>query len=173
MAQMILVAQDGSDNGRKALDFGAELSAKLGWDLTIVHVLMHGGPAEELERMAEVEHIISETAQRVMPDSLNMPPSMVEYLSHPEADRARAVAEIGDYVLRTSSSTAKEAGAKNVKTMVRDGDYGDGILDAAEDIGADLIVVGRRGLGRMRRLVMGSVSSKVVQNAECSVLTVR
>ena len=106
MAQHILVAQDGSDNGHKALALAAELSAKLGWDLTIVHVLMHGKPAEELERMAKVEHVIADTAQRVMPDSLNLPPTMAEYLSHPEADRFRAVSEIGDYLLRISARAA-------------------------------------------------------------------
>jgi nucleotide-binding universal stress UspA family protein len=173
MAQKILVAQDGSDNGQKALALAAQISAKMGWDLTIVHVLMHGSAADEMARMAEVEHVIAHTAKRVIPDSLNMPPTMAEFLDHPEADRARAVAEIGEYVLRIAQRAATEAGAKNVKTLLRDGDYGDGILDAADDIDADMIVIGRRGLGRLRGLVLGSVSNKVVQHAECSVLTVR
>jgi nucleotide-binding universal stress UspA family protein len=39
--------------------------------------------------------------------------------------------------------------------------------------GADLIVVGRRGLSGAERLVMGSVSSKVARTAPCSVLIAR
>lgn len=173
MPEKILVAVDGSDNGRKALDFAAEISAKIGGDLTIVHVLMHGRAAAEFDRLAEAEHIIRHTASTVIPNSRDLPPSMTEYLSHPEADRARAVAEIGDYLLRTAQETAEAAGARNVSTRSEDGDYADQILDVADEIGADLIVIGRRGLGRVRSLLLGSVSNKITQNAECSVLAVR
>ena len=42
-----------------------------------------------------------------------------------------------------------------------------------EDIGAGLIVMGSRGLGGMRRALMGSVSDSVVRHAHCPVLVVR
>ena len=47
------------------------------------------------------------------------------------------------------------------------------IIDEAEQIGAGLIVVGNRGLGRIRRALMGSVSDSVVRHAHCPVLVVR
>ncbi len=47
------------------------------------------------------------------------------------------------------------------------------IAALAEEIGAGLIVVGSRGLGAMRRVLMGSVSSSVVRHAHCPVLVVR
>lgn len=51
------------------------------------------------------------------------------------------------------------------------GDPGAVIVEAAKD--ADLIVVGSRGLNPVQRLLLGSVSSKVVHRAECDVLVVR
>ena len=51
------------------------------------------------------------------------------------------------------------------------GDPGEVIVEAGDD--ADLIVVGSRGLGRLERLFIGSVSTKVVQRANCDVLVVR
>ena len=47
------------------------------------------------------------------------------------------------------------------------------IVALAEEIGAGLIVVGSRGLGAMRRALMGSVSDSVVRHAHCPVLVVR
>jgi len=47
------------------------------------------------------------------------------------------------------------------------------IVQAAEDIGAGLIVMGSRGLGGVRRALMGSVSDSVVRHAHCPVLVVR
>ncbi len=173
MPRKILVAVDGSDAGNRALAFASEISAKVGGDLTILHVLMHGKPTEELERLAASEHLIKETVSQPLPDDLNLPPDLAASLAYPELDRARAVSEIGDYVLRISQMGAEEAGARNVQTKLADGDYANAILDTASDLGADLIVMGRRGLGRIGSLILGSVSNKVLQNAECDVTVVR
>lgn len=173
MPMKILVAVDGSDSSNKALEFAANLSAKMGAELTILHVLMHGKPAQEFERMAEVEHIVTHEVRHLVPDSLNFPPQMAELMEHKETEKARAVAELGDYVLTVSKRRAADLGAAKAKTLIRDGDYADAILDAAEDTGTDLVVMGRRGLGRARRLVLGSVSNKVLQNAECSVAMIQ
>jgi nucleotide-binding universal stress UspA family protein len=47
------------------------------------------------------------------------------------------------------------------------------IVDEAESWGADLIVMGSRGLGAWNRLLLGSVSSAVLHHAKCSVEIVR
>lgn len=52
------------------------------------------------------------------------------------------------------------------------GEPADEIVGAAEELGADLVVVGRRGLGPLRRLVLGSVSDAIVRRAPCDVLVV-
>lgn len=61
--------------------------------------------------------------------------------------------------------------AIEAETMEAQGDAGDVIVDAAKD--ADLAIVGSRGLNPLQRLLLGSVSSKVVHRAECDVLVVR
>jgi nucleotide-binding universal stress UspA family protein len=47
------------------------------------------------------------------------------------------------------------------------------IVETAEEIGADLIILGSHGYKRWERLLLGSVSSSVVHHAHCSVLVVR
>jgi nucleotide-binding universal stress UspA family protein len=53
------------------------------------------------------------------------------------------------------------------------GNPADVMVQEAEDSGADLIVVGTRGLNAAKRLVLGSVSTNVVHHAPCDVLVVR
>jgi nucleotide-binding universal stress UspA family protein len=53
------------------------------------------------------------------------------------------------------------------------GDPAEAIVAEARESGADLIVVGTRGLGLAERITLGSVSSKVVHHAPCDVLVVR
>jgi nucleotide-binding universal stress UspA family protein len=55
----------------------------------------------------------------------------------------------------------------------RTGDPATAILDVAEREGADLIVMGTRGLGTAERWLIGSVSDKVLHHAHCSVLVAR
>lgn len=61
----------------------------------------------------------------------------------------------------------------NVNAQEGHGDPADVIVEKANEVGADLIIVGSRGLSSVQRWLMGSVSSKVVAHAHCSVLVVR
>lgn len=58
-----------------------------------------------------------------------------------------------------------------VAAQVAEGDTADALMTAAED--ADMLVLGRRRLGRLGRLVLGSVSSELVERAELPVTVVR
>jgi nucleotide-binding universal stress UspA family protein len=53
------------------------------------------------------------------------------------------------------------------------GDPAEEILRLADENGADLIVVGARGLGTVKRLLLGSVSERVLRDARCPVLVVK
>ena len=59
------------------------------------------------------------------------------------------------------------------RTVESIGHPADAIVDAAEQGGYDLIIVGSRGLNAVARFLTGSVSSRVVAHAPCSVLVVR
>ena len=62
--------------------------------------------------------------------------------------------------------------AASVDAVVVDGDPGATLCQLAEERAADVIVVGSRGLGAIRRALLGSVSTYVVNNAPCAVLVV-
>jgi nucleotide-binding universal stress UspA family protein len=80
---------------------------------------------------------------------------------------------------RSEAESAVEAtvaalGLDTAETRVESGgDASSVICSVAAELGADVIVVGQRGLGFVRRALLGSVSSRVVQNAGCAVLVVR
>jgi nucleotide-binding universal stress UspA family protein len=54
-----------------------------------------------------------------------------------------------------------------------EGDPAEEIMTYADEIGSDLIVVGRRGVGGFKRLLIGSTSSNIVKYANQSVLVVK
>lgn len=66
-----------------------------------------------------------------------------------------------------------EAKSVQLETRLEVGHPADKILAFAEQNGADLIVMGRRGLSGVSRWVLGSVSDRVLQHAPCPVLVVR
>lgn len=82
------------------------------------------------------------------------------------ADRGQRL--LDEQVEKIEAQGVEVAGAE-----VRMGSPVDQILNAADEIGAGLVVVGRRGLGGVRRLLMGSVSEGIVHNARCPVLVLR
>ncbi len=73
------------------------------------------------------------------------------------------------------SKAIREADAKGIvaTTLIRQGHAGNEILKAAQETGADLIVVGSHGRSDVDRILLGSVSSFVVGNSGVAVLVVR
>ena len=95
-------------------------------------------------------------------------------------------AEVAEFdrmrILDTLSKDAKAAlaglrkratGVSRIKTLIKSGSPAVEILDAAEKMKASLIVTGSHGSHGARRFLLGSVSSKIVDNAPCSVLVVK
>jgi len=70
---------------------------------------------------------------------------------------------------------AKHLGKFGVKIATKSvmGDVADAIVDAAEQEGADLIVVGNRGMMGSKRFLLGSVPNHVSHNSPCDVLIVK
>jgi nucleotide-binding universal stress UspA family protein len=71
---------------------------------------------------------------------------------------------------------ALEASTKHdfkIDTLLETGDAREKILAAAKENSADIIVIGSRGMGKISRLLLGSVSQSVVQNAKIPVLVVK
>ena len=85
----------------------------------------------------------------------------------PDIEGAR---EEGEEILRGAAGAV--GSDVRVRTVVREGDPGDAIIKQAEEDGADLIVVGNRGMRGAKRFVLGSVPNHISHHAPCNVLIV-
>ena len=74
--------------------------------------------------------------------------------------------------LENAAGVGRDAGVE-VQTHAREGDPADAILDVAEEVGADLVVVGNKGMTGAKRFLLGSVPNKVSHHAPCGVLIIR
>lgn len=143
MFKKILVSFDGSDHAEAALRAAADLAGKYQGDLEIVHV-------------PEVRT----TAIAVGSGAVEIPVDVEKTRLHAEEMLAHA------------TSIAQKAGYASATTQILKGSPAEAILTHAVDTGVDLIVAGRRGLGTLRGLLVGSVSQKLTSHATCPVLTV-
>jgi nucleotide-binding universal stress UspA family protein len=141
----IVVGTDGSETAEEAVLQAVELARRLGATLRIVSAY-EPVPAGRLR----------EEAQQVPPD--------LQWMINPREDV--------DETLRRAARAAQEGGVE-AETYARQGDPADAILDVAEEQGADLIVVGNKGMTGARRFLLGSVPNRVSHHAPCSVLIIR
>ncbi|QIW24400.1 universal stress protein [Sulfolobus sp. S-194] len=72
-----------------------------------------------------------------------------------------------------AKAKAQNQGVKDVEGVVLEGDPATAILEYAGKNGVDLIVTGSRGLSTFKRIILGSVSTKLVQEAKIPVLVVK
>ena len=87
----------------------------------------------------------------------------------------RAVAGPGgdpEAELERAAEAAKKAGIEAETQIVRD-DASEALIAAAEEHGADLILIGNKGMTGARRFLLGSVPNDVAHHAPCSVLIAR
>lgn len=91
-------------------------------------------------------------------------------LLHPQASEASRRAHLG--LGRLEGQLGSE-GVPAVVSRVREGDPAAVIAETAEEIGADLIVVGSHGREGVRRALLGSVSETVIRHAPCPVFVAR
>jgi nucleotide-binding universal stress UspA family protein len=75
---------------------------------------------------------------------------------------------VGQRLMSDARARAKQTGVQKVCTITRAGDPAREILSLAREQHANLIIMGRRGLGDLAGLLLGSVSQKVTQLAECA-----
>ena len=142
----VLLATDGSEEAELALKTAVDLASCTNSELHVVTVAREYHPA---------------------------------YFEVPETDRlldeARGAMEReAREVLDKQVKKIEEAGGTVTEAHLRsEGRKDQEIVRVGEEIGAGLIVMGSRGLGGLRRALMGSVSDSVVRHAHCPVLVVR
>jgi nucleotide-binding universal stress UspA family protein len=173
MIKNIVLAIDGSDQAKHAQNLAIDLASKYEAKLTLVHVLTQDHPPKEFARMAEVEDLLGSKSPKIS-GKQDTYTTVARFLRGVEEDKeAKVIALLGEQIIKKASESAKKAGVANVAAEIRVGDYANSILEVADKTNADVIVMGRRGLSNIKGFVTGSVSHKVAQRAECSVLTVK
>jgi nucleotide-binding universal stress UspA family protein len=145
MFRSIVVGTDGSDTAGKAVEEAIDLAKTVGAAVCLVS-------AYEPVSQARLREEAKQT------------PADLQWMVNPR--------EEVDATLSDAADVVREAGLE-VETFAREGDPADAILDVAEERGADLIVVGNKGMTGARRFLLGSVPNRVSHHAPCSVLIVR
>ncbi|KAI3443365.1 hypothetical protein Pfo_000030 [Paulownia fortunei] len=147
----VMVAIDDSDESFYPLQWVLDNLLGVGNDesmLTIIHV------------MEPFPHYVFPGVHAVFPTT-----SIIQSVNKVQEENASAILAHAVHM-----STQKMIKAK---TIILEGDPKEMICDVAEQMHVDLIVMGSRGLGKIKRTFMGSVSDYVTHHAKCPVLVVK
>jgi len=153
--EKILVPLDGSEHSLKALTTAIQIAKKFGGKITLIHVYS-----------VAVRPVI-------MPEPTTLTPPMIPVMTPAEVSKvAEAARRAGGSILADGEQKVK-AGEVQVETMLKEGHTVQEIIKTAEEGKFDLIVMGARGISRIREILLGSVSDGVTRNSPCPVLVVK
>ncbi|MGE0425742.1 MAG: universal stress protein, partial [Reyranellaceae bacterium] len=133
-----------------AVDMAAVIAGPAGAEVVVLHVMRHAGSGRvpaELRALGRVEHI--------------------EVTEHEMLER------VAQQIVDAAAKRLRARGLTKVATRIAVGDPAAVVVETARESKADLIVIGRRGLGGIGSTLLGSVSLKVSQIADTPVLTVK
>ena len=140
-----MVGTDGSDTATEAVRQAIELARMAGAKLDVVGAFE---PISQNRLRGEKGEVPGDVAHAVGPrEDVNV-------------------------TLEAAVGMAKQEGIE-AESYPREGDPADAILDVAEENGADLVVVGNKGMTGAKRFLLGSVPNKVSHHASCGVYIVR
>lgn len=141
--QRIIVATDGSPGANRAVDAAARLAKAAGGELVILTIGGNHIASAELRRLASVYGDLSKTLELA-----------------------------ANKILSQARKRALRIGVAAVKLQTAWGDPAEMIIDTVRREKANILVVGRRGHGRLSGLLLGSVSQKLASLAPCIVMVV-
>jgi len=140
----LLVAYDGSDNSKRALQYVVDLARDTGMALQI-HVVN-----VQHEPIIYGEYVTS---------------AMIDELNNSLMAKSRSVLD--------EAAAMLQAGGLACETHTQLGNVAEQINDAVKRLGCDTVVMGTRGLGSFTGLVLGSVASRVIHEVPVPVLLVK
>jgi nucleotide-binding universal stress UspA family protein len=143
----VLVATDGSEHATLAVRAAADLSNRADAELHVVHVRKPLPVQSSLSRPAYFDRVFEEFSDVYEEETRQL--------------------------MRRQVFRAKAEGADVADAHLREGRAAEEITGLARELAADLVVVGSRGVGPVKRLVEGSVSERVLRLAGCPTLVVR
>ena len=148
MFDTICVGFDGSGPSENALRAACGLADKFGSAVHVVHTPLH----------------------ETVAFALGAVPGYAVTATMPSPEETKKAAEV---VLSTAKKIAADAGQDGLTCHVIEGEPAETLVGKADELGADLIVTGRRGLGNLSALVLGSTSTAVAHKARCAHMTVK
>ncbi len=155
MFENILVPLDGSENSAKALENAIQIAKRFGGKLTLFHAYV-----------ASVQPVM-------LPEPAALGAPMIPVLTAAEISRVADVAKnAGSRIVDDGKAKASSEGVE-AEVLLVEGHAVQEIVRAAEEGKYDLVVVGARGVSRIKELFLGSVTDGVVHHAKCPVLVVK
>ncbi len=142
MSEKILIPIDSSEMAEEILKYGAGLAGKLGAEICVVHVV---------EPFSKKATVLSQFKQTMI-DQTN-----------------ELLKAVGEEAIEQAKAVMKDTGV-TVNYVTKLGYPSDEIVKTAREEGCTLIVIGCRGMNSLGKLMLGSVSSKVAQDAHIPVL---
>ncbi len=144
MFERIILADDGSPLARAALPRAAALAAACGSEVLVVRVSHAAGARpQDLDEDEWDRYVSPEGRAEAAANPLEAEPHLAEVVAELES---RGVQSAGSLVLHAD-------------------DVGDALVEAADELDADLVVLTSRGQGGLRRYVLGSVAEQLTREA--------
>ena len=155
MFQNLLVPLDGSEHSLRALETAIQIAKKFDAKMTLIHVYS-----------VTVTPII-------MPEPTTLTPSGVPVMTPAEVTKIVETArEVGQKILADGKRKVESENI-TVETVLKEGNTVQEIAKLAREARSDLIVMGAKGISKLRELLVGSVSEGVIKQASCPVLVVK
>jgi len=153
--EKILVPLDGSEHSQRALETAIQIAKKFHSEIVVLHV-----------------YSVTVTPV-IVPEPTTVTPAGVPVATSAEvAKMVDAARDVGRQILAEGKRNVQAEGIE-VDTALREGNSVQEIVRLAREGQFDLVVVGARGIHRIREILLGSVSEGVAKNAPCPVLVVK
>jgi len=153
--EKILVPLDGSEHSLRALEIAIRIAKKFDGKITLIHVYS-----------VSVRPI-------VMPEPTTLTPPSVPIMAPEDFSKVvEAARKAGTTILAHGENKVKAEGV-HVETLLKEGHSVQEIIKTAKDGKFDLVVMGARGVSKIREIFLGSVSDGVIRNAPCPVLVTK
>lgn len=137
-----------------ALDFdpSAQNIAETGYEL-----------AKSMNAQTILLHVVSDATYY---SSLNYSPILgFDSFSNLDIVQTDAVEDLKDAAKNYLEKMKTHLGGEAIDTVIKDGDFGDSILEAAKEVNAHMIVMGTHGRSGLDKILMGSVAEKVLRKS--------
>lgn len=170
MFRTVLAATDGSGSGTRATEIAADIAGKYGARLVLLSVVQPGSLPRGISGAAHHEVSASHPLLAKVPSWVD---NARDQTARDTGASHAMVEELAELALNHAVTLAERHKVADHETVLEHGDPAKIILKVADKEDADLIVLGRRGLGGIRQLLTGSVTDKVMQLSERQCLTVK